>query len=239
MATTITAIEELPDYPSYLWGYDLSLSGWGEFGFPESPDRLFGMDLDEYWGRGEWAGVRYGSNCLRQLCPVIYCLDEHADEALLRFNCSVCDVVLKTDHGDRDRGRPAREPDGGWEAWAEKFKAKNQVFEHSIVYGFMAWAESDRYAATGMHRTFAWLMRRGIPHVTVRTPDSSRWYTEPGLGWTFYDSEAQPFRYCHPRDRPQRGDYALRVDRRRGTDRIELQTYTYRGQDRRYKVIPL
>jgi hypothetical protein len=37
MGTTITTIEELPEYSSYIWGYDLSLSGWGEFGFPRSP----------------------------------------------------------------------------------------------------------------------------------------------------------------------------------------------------------
>lgn len=244
MGNVITSIDELPEYPGYLWGYDLSLSGWGEFGFPETPDRLFGMDWDEYWGRGEWQNAHYGCNRLRQLCPVIYCLNEDTDEQLLRFNCNVCDVALQYDHRDGYRGQAAREPEGGWDAWAKRFEAENKsTYGHSIVYGFLAWSEVDRYAATGMHKTVAWLMKRGIPHITVRTPDSERWYKEPGLGWTFYDEDAQPFRYCHPQERPVKGDYAIVRRRRQGRqpcgERVELQTYTYRGRDRRYKVIPL
>lgn len=241
MGLTITSINELPEYPSYIWGYDLSLSGWGEFGFPETPERLFGMDWDEYCGRGEWRGVHYGSTCLRQLCPVVYCCDEQTDSQLLRFNCGLCDVVLQNDHRDSYRGKPETEPEGGWEEWCKKFKEKNyDTYGHSIVYGFLGIMEAKRYEATGMHRTVEWLMGRGIPHITVRTPDNSRWYEEPGLGWTFYDDDAYPFRYEHPAIRPKVGDHVVRT-RRRGQvgTRVEEYRYKYTGRDPVYKVTPL
>lgn len=98
---------------------------------------------------------------------------------------------------------------------------------------------AKQFEAYGICSTIEWLMRRGIPHITVRTPeDCEKWYQQPGLGWTFYDAEHQAYKYDHPRVLPKRGDYALECDAP-GEWYVRQQRYTYRGREKRYKVTPI
>jgi hypothetical protein len=193
------------------------------------------MTLEEYYGAGEYENYRPTA---AQLCPVIYGLSEEDDVGLLEFNCGRCDIVL---HERRisELGSPASVPPEGWEAWAAAFKAKNSVFEGSVVFGFLAMAETERFKANGMHATLEWLLEvRGAPFAVFRDRASCpRWYEEPGLGWEFEDDNEFRFRYCHPSETPRKGDYALQKEREGRF--VRRQTSTYRGRNRRYKVQPV
>lgn len=237
MTCRVTSVEQLPkECEEFILGFDLDLSGWGEFAYPETPERTFGMDYDEYHGRGEWRGHKY-RHSPAQLCPVLFGLTEHDDEELLKFTCRRQNVVLWGDARPIPWGKPQTEPEEGWDKWAENFKRENAVFEHSIVFGFIAGLAIEKFSATGMHKTLEWLLKRGHPFACLRTRENAeRWFTEPALGHTFYDDEEIPFKYCHPRQYPKKGDYALVTDRR--GQRVQLQRYTYTGRNRRYKVIP-
>lgn len=224
----ITTTEEIPDAPRYAIGWDLSLSGWGPFASVDDPDNLISYVGETIWKVPDM-----------ERCPVIYTVPEGTDLQLLLFNCNRCDVYISAQsfsgHTNTiERGR-AKQPIP--DDWSEKFKREHSVYNHSIVYSFFAMWSLQQFDATGLHNYVEWIIgRRKQPFITVRMPETtSRWYTEPGLGWTFHDDNEQPYRYCHPDEYPKKGDYAVQRDRH-GRSEVKLQTYTYYGRNRRYKV---
>ena len=95
------------------------------------------------------------------------------------------------------------------------------------------------FGPEGIRQWVPHVMRRGIPFILVRKPEEcTRWFTEPGLGWDRWDSQGVKYQFCHPRERPCRGDYAIHPvgwhNYADGT--IHRQTYIYRGDNTRYKV---
>jgi hypothetical protein len=214
----ITDAKDLPAADRYLWGYDLSLSGWGQFGYPATPDRIHGMDVTEY---------RNHALDIPQLCPVVYPIPAGFDTAVLRLNCFVQDVVAL--HTEK-LGQPKQPIPDGFE---EKLASDLSAFKGSIAGACIAIAAFDNFKATGMfHMIQWWTKTHKIPFVTVRTlDDCPRWFLEPGLGHVYHDDEDN--RYCYATPAPLRkGDYALQ------NGVVRLQNYAYRGESWRPKVTP-
>lgn len=195
----VTNMRQMPRAKSYLWGWDMSLSGWGPFAERDKPDELI-----SYAGRG--IKIRYSQD--NSLCPVIFPIYPDTNIELLMLNMQVCDVQYKEQVG---WGKPKTRPKGGYKKWAAKFAEENHVFEHSgVVYGFMASLGFEQFNRNGLHHLMHWWMNiHKLPFVCVRSRDT-RWYTEPGLGWTFYDEDEQPFKYAHPCDKAKGSDWVLR-----------------------------
>jgi hypothetical protein len=225
-----TTPETIPEAPEYLWGYDLSRSGWGPYqGASDGRWSIKDLMADDH-------RLRLYQIPKDQLCPVVFPLFPDDDKVLLKFNMGVGDVVYQ---GSVERGHAGSEPDPEWlKREADKFKAAHTAYAHSIVYGFLAsnYFEGllEPYRETGLW----WLMNKRL-HGTpvVARSHGGRWYEDPGLGWTFFDDDLIPFKYDDPRERPKKGDYALVSDRDGST--VKLQTYEYTGGHRRYKVTPL
>lgn len=216
----ITSASQVPEAQHYVLGWDLSLSGWGEFAYPETPERMTGMDYTEL-----------SASHIRQRCPVLYTVQPGEDMDLLLFNLRHCDVRVHEILSDIGRPRTEPTPDE-----LEKIKAEGRRWakDPSFVPGLIfAMGAFKKYDPAGVYCVFEWLMERNqIPFVILRTfEECSRWYTQPGLDWVFYDEEDVAYKFCHPRDRPRKGDYALQ------DGRVTLQRYAYRGVRHRPKVI--
>jgi hypothetical protein len=198
----INNMRQMPRTEKYIWGWDMALSGWGEFADPNNPNETL-----SYVDRGvsKWKAPT------RSLCPVVFPLYQGTDISTVRLNVSVCDIWYE---GEVYRGKPKRTPKGGWKAWAREFKRENdEIYSHSIIYGVLASMWAENYARSGLHRLMHWWLKiHEMPFVTVRTKDT-RWYTEPGLGQIFYDEDERPFKYAHPGDTARGNDWVLRKGR--------------------------
>ncbi len=208
-------MDEIPDAPRYLCGYDLYLSGWGAFGSHDTPTRAHGMDFKEY-----------ATSDVHRRCPVVYPVPDGVPDDVLWLNCRVSDIAgLEYLRRGKPRTTPTPEFKSG-------LAADLQPFKHSIVGAFMAMAAFDEFSATQLHHRLDWWIRvHRIPFVVVRTHHArSRWFHEPGLGHTHHDADGVPYRFRHPAERFRKGDHAL-VD-----GRVRPQNYQYRGRGFRPKV---
>ena len=237
MPLEITSADELPDAPLYVWGFDLARSGWGPFNWPETPGPMMAIKDCPDLRNKIW---RVPDKCM---CPVIFPVFPEDDVDLLLFNMDRCDIYRTETEPSRIRGipkgQPRREvPEEVMQETKREIEKDLSAFKHSIVYGFLASGQAERkfkpYTATGMYRLFEMAKFKAPPFVVV-AEHGTRWYTEPACGWSFYDDNMVQYEFCHPREEPKKGDWALERDRW-GNETVKLQTYKYRGQRRRYKV---
>ena len=164
---------------------------------------------------------------------MLYTVQPHDDMDLLLFNLGHCDVSVERVYPDigKQRTTPTEQELEKLRERAREY-AKDASFVPGLIFGMCAF---QPYEPTCVYSAFEWLIERNhIPFVTLRTSeDCSRWYTEPGLGWVFYDEDEVPYKFCHPRDVARPGDYAIQAGR------VTKQTYRYRGRNVRPKVTPV
>jgi len=237
MPLEITSADELPDAPLYVWGIDLARSGWGPFHWPDSPGSMMAIKDCPELARNLH---RVPNRCL---CPIIFPVFPGDDVELLLFNMDRCDIRRVETDPSRSRGIPKGNPrlEIPQEVMTEtkkEIESEYAAYKHSIVYGFLASGHAERkfrtYEPTGMYRLFETARFKEPPFVVV-AEHGTRWYTEPACGWYFYDDNMVQYKFCHPKEQPKKGDWALEQDGR-GNETVEYQTYTYRGPKRRYKV---
>lgn len=211
----IRDVADLPAAPYYLWGWDLHRSGWGPFAFPATPNRLDRMELAEL-----------DASPMEARCPVIFPIEDPADEPVVRLNMRAMDIVRVV---REKRGGPETKPTPEFEA---ALSARLEPFKGSIVAGVLAMCAFDEFKPTGMYHLFDWwFVRNKIPFAVVQVkhgPDD-RWYTEPGLGHVHRDEQGVRFRYLHPLAKFRPG-HSL------NGDRVGVQNNPYRGRSRRPMV---
>lgn len=232
MLTQIKYIHELPVHDRYLCGIDLSLSGFGPFAPENNPDRLtsyVGEDID-----------LYDYELRKSLCPVIFPLSDNDDIPLLIFNCIINDVIsFPAAHCAVYYLNSMISRSYDYEDLAEKVlttKNISRLFFAKLLDSFMSnmkcYADDLRNDIVFFFDKF-----RKTPFIVVRSRDTA-WYTEPGLGNVYEANDGTRFKFCHPTDRPKRGDYEVWPTGLRW-DNIAIRKVTsqYVGTKRRYKVI--
>jgi hypothetical protein len=220
----------------FLLAFDMARSGWGPFAPKDNPDTMRShtdvlpkdrVDIPQ-----------------RELAPVIFPLPEGTDEELLTFNCRVGDIWIPpnyefnysrhTNPSVYLRGQLGVVKPYDWTTRVQRRHAPGRVLSLQRQLS----VEYDGMQARGLLPRLAQLLEE-VPFITVVSLDS-RWYTAPGIGWTHYDAEGTAFKYCGLKEDAHAGDYALQypgVSITADADRVvRLQTYSYAGRRRRYKV---
>lgn len=234
MLAQIKRLCELPVHDRYLCGIDLSLSGFGPFAPDDDPHRLTSYV-------GEVVNT-YDYVMRKSLCPVIFPLETGDDVDILLLNCRVNDVLTyPADHCCIYYLNTIYEPMRyAYEKLALKMLAarnmREEVFEDTLD-SFLESIGNRRF--DDRHNDIAYFFDKfkNAPFIVVRSRDTA-WYTEPGLGNVYEANDGTRFKFCHPTDRPKRGDYEVWPTGLRW-DNIAIRKVTsqYVGTKRRYKAI--
>ena len=225
----ITSPRQLPEGDGYLFGVDLARSGWGPFGDEEA---------DAPWDSFAGIGSMIRTLPPERLCVVAFVLRPETDRTLLKFNCSRCDVHLLSTVAE-PRGAPGKAVPHTWALQVTRRQCDHDTAPNALYREREAMNPTGAFAvATRLFEEYA------APFIHVMTPETtSRWYTQPALGWTFYDVNDVPYRYCDPRDAPKAGDWALCPPRGwphapHEEREVRRLTSAYSGDYYRFKVIP-
>jgi hypothetical protein len=237
LTTQLTDPLQCPtDYEYFLLTFDMARSGWGPFAPKDNPDTMCShtdvlpkdrVDIPK-----------------RELAPLLFPLPDGTDEELLTFNCRVGDIWIPSNYSFcySRHTQPSTYPRGQLGCtkpydWTERVQRRHATGRVLPLQRALS-VEYEGMQSRGLLPKLAELLEH-VPFITVATPDSA-WYTTPGIGWTHYDAEGTAFKYCDLKEDAHKGDYALQypgVSITADADRVvRLQTYSYAGRRRRYKV---